>query len=212
MAWLDYSGLEHFLDKIKEYVDDVVSSIGAITGVKGDAESAYRVGNVNLTQQDIGVPELVLGDSYMSTYDNGGPVTIVAKDANFLVESQDSSPGIDVALGVATASTSVALSNLGSGTKTLYLYRFGHIVVAHMNATTTPSSANAAISAGTVPSGYRPAQNAFMGGPRVTNNSLNGTYRWRVTTAGAVTFWTSSTGTYETPLLMCWYTSNAFPS
>lgn len=55
--YLDETGLSHFWDKIKDYVDGVISSVGAITGVKGDAETTYRTGNVNLTCANIGAAE-----------------------------------------------------------------------------------------------------------------------------------------------------------
>ena len=112
---------------------------------------------------------------------------------------------------VPIASTTITLSNLGSGTKTLYLYRQGNFVVAEFNATTN-ATANSAISAGTIPTGYRPDRNVYQGGARYTNNSANGTYRWRVASTGTITFWTTSTGTYETPLTLCWYTANSWPS
>lgn len=112
---------------------------------------------------------------------------------------------------VPVASTTITLSNLGSGTKTLYLYRQGNFVVAEFNATTN-ATANSAISAGTIPTGYRPDRNVYQGGARYTNNSANGTYRWRVASTGVITFWTTSTGTYETPLTLCWYTANSWPS
>ena len=55
--YLDETGLSHFWDKIKDYVDGVISSVGAITGVKGNAETTYRTGNVNLTCANIGAAE-----------------------------------------------------------------------------------------------------------------------------------------------------------
>lgn len=169
MAYLDETGLAYLWGKIKDYINTHGGG-GSVSGVKGDAETDYRTGNVNLTAANVG------------------------------------------AVSDSVKSTSVNLSNLGSGTKTLYLKRQGNIVIAEFTATTAPSSANAAISAGTIPTGYRPDRNVYQGGPRVTNNSLNGTYRWRVASSGAVTFWTSSTGTYETPLTLAWYTANNMPS
>ena len=52
--YLDSTGLSHLITKIKDYIDNVIQSVGAITGVKGDAEATYRVGNVNLTAANIG--------------------------------------------------------------------------------------------------------------------------------------------------------------
>lgn len=52
--YLDSNGLAYLWGKMKSYVDAVIQSVGAITGVKGDAEATYRVGNVNLTAANIG--------------------------------------------------------------------------------------------------------------------------------------------------------------
>lgn len=79
--------------------------------------------------------------------------------------------------GVGTASTSITLSNLGSGTKTMYLRRFGNIVVAQMNNTSQVAAANKAYTVGTVPAGYRPAQAAYCSGHCVSNNTIQGMFR-----------------------------------
>lgn len=114
--------------------------------------------------------------------------------------------------GVGTASTSITLSNLGSGTKTMYLRRFGNIVVAQMNNVTQVSAANTAYTVGTVPAGYRPAQAAYCSGHCVSNNTIQGMFRWAVATSGSITYICSVTGIREAPVLMTWYTTNAFPS
>ena len=114
--------------------------------------------------------------------------------------------------GVGTASTSITLSNLGSGTKTMYLRRFGNIVVAQMNNVTQVSAANTAYTVGTVPAGYRPAQAAYCSGHCVSNNTIQGMFRWAVATSGSITYICSVTGLREAPVLMTWYTTNAFPS
>lgn len=113
---------------------------------------------------------------------------------------------------IQTASTSMALSNIGSGTKTLYLERWGNVVHASMVTTATASTANSAITCGTVPSGYRPTHNEFQSGVCVSNNNLNGYYRWRVATTGAITYWCSVTAIRESPLCMTWVTNDTFPS
>ena len=51
--YLDDTGLGVLWDKIKSYVTDSVK----VTGVKGDKESSYRTGNVNLTPANIGAAE-----------------------------------------------------------------------------------------------------------------------------------------------------------
>lgn len=61
--YLDSDGLGYFWGKIKAYVQQQIQAIGAITGVKGDAESTYRTGNVNLTPANIGVGAVGLLDS-----------------------------------------------------------------------------------------------------------------------------------------------------
>ena len=49
--FLDETGLAYFWDKIKAYV---TTQVGAVTGVKGNSESTYRTGNVNITAENIG--------------------------------------------------------------------------------------------------------------------------------------------------------------
>ena len=102
----------------------------------------------------------------------------------------------------------VNLSNIGSGTKTLNLWREGHVVHASFIATATAGTANAAITCGTIPEGFRPVANEFQSGACVTNNTLSGNYRWRVATTGVVTYWCSTTVIRESPLCMTWVTED----
>ena len=44
--YLDYTGLQHVINKVKALIK--------VTGVKGNAESSYRTGNVNLTAANVG--------------------------------------------------------------------------------------------------------------------------------------------------------------
>ena len=113
---------------------------------------------------------------------------------------------------IETAETSVSLSNIGSGTKTLYLEREGSIVHASFTATATAATANSAISCGTVPSGYRPTASEFQSGICMTNNTLSGYYRWQIATTGAITYWCSVTTIRESPMSMTWLTDDSFPS
>lgn len=105
---------------------------------------------------------------------------------------------------------SITLSNIGSGTKTLNLWREGHVVHASMIATATAGTANAAITCGTIPEGFRPIANEFQSGACVTNNTLSGNYRWRVATTGVVTYWCSTTAIRESQLCMTWLTNDAW--
>lgn len=102
---------------------------------------------------------------------------------------------------------------LGSTPVPMYLVRTGSIVTAFVTWTVNPSSANAQISCGTIPSGYRPAYNAAQGGPSVINNSVASgvQYRWKIASNGAVTFISGATGQRECPLALTYYTNDAFP-
>lgn len=112
-----------------------------------------------------------------------------------------------------TAHTTMNLSNVGSGTHTLDLYRQGRFVFASMANAINPSSANTAINAGTVPSGFRPAKTAFCSGAGMVSNTIsNWFYRWRVATTGAITLHISVTGAREAPISMCWFTNDDWPS
>lgn len=112
----------------------------------------------------------------------------------------------------ATASTTVNLTNLGSGTHTLRLYRQGHFVYASMTSNVNASSTNTNINTGTVPSGYRPVQTHFQRGNCYLNNAVSGNFRWYVNTSGNVMFTTSVTGARESQLSMVWWTADAMPS
>ena len=48
--YLNYEGVQRLVEKLKTYISNAVK----VTGVKGDAESSYRTGNVNLTAANIG--------------------------------------------------------------------------------------------------------------------------------------------------------------
>lgn len=52
-GFLDQTGLSYFWEKIKNYVTNSIK----VTGVKGNEESSYRTGNVNLTPANIGAAE-----------------------------------------------------------------------------------------------------------------------------------------------------------
>lgn len=120
---------------------------------------------------------------------------------------------VDASVGQSgEATATVNLSNIGSGTKTLNLERVGNVVHASFTTTATAATANAAIGAGTIPSGYRPTHNEYQSGVCVSNNNLNGYYRWRVATTGAITYWCSVTAIRESPLCMTWVTNDTFPT
>lgn len=109
------------------------------------------------------------------------------------------------------ASTTTTLSNLGTGTHTLYLYRQGNIVTAQMNNNTNVSTLNSNINTGTVPDGYKPKRTAFQRGDSIANGSFSGRFRWYVNTSGSVMFTTDTSGARETQMTMTWYTEDPFP-
>lgn len=119
---------------------------------------------------------------------------------------------LEVINSIRTAQTTMVLSNVGSGTHTLYLYRQGRFVFASMANAINPASANTAINAGTVPAGYRPAYTAFCSGNGMVSNTIGGWYyRWRVATGGQITLHISVTGAREAPISMCWFTNDDWP-
>ena len=76
-----------------------------------------------------------------------------------------------------------------------------------------PASANTAINAGTVPSGYRPAAYAMCSGNGMVGNTIGPRqYRWRVHSNGTITLHISVTGAREAPLVMTWFTNDAWPT
>ena len=58
--YLDNTGLAYFWSKIKAYVNNAVK----VTGVKGNSESSYRTGNVNITAANVGaIPADISGNT-----------------------------------------------------------------------------------------------------------------------------------------------------
>ena len=137
--------------------------------------------------------------------------TIVFQGSNGAII--DTATMLETANSIRTAHTTMNLQNVGSGTHTLYLYRQGRFVFASMANAINPTSANTAINAGTIPSGYRPAALAMCSGAGVVGNTIsNWFYRWRVATTGAITLHISVTGAREAPLVMTWFTNDDWPS
>lgn len=136
--YLDSDGLGYFWGKIKAYVQQQIQAIGAITGVKGDAESTYRTGNVNLTPANIGVGAIGLKNSlsasdipslpYLPT--SGGTVSggnVDVKSTNIADGTTPSSDTIGDARVLFSGSNGVNLgwvdvTNFSTGVQTLRLY------------------------------------------------------------------------------------------
>ena len=112
-----------------------------------------------------------------------------------------------------TASTTMQLTNVGSGTKTVYLERQGHIVTAYYGGTLTPTAANTLYTVGTIPSGYRPKRGCFANCNGVVNNTIvTRTARWRFLNTGAVQVICSGTGITEYPFGVSWFTDDDWPT
>lgn len=181
---------------------------GSITFGKAQVTSSARNASTSQTAQ---AAYYVAGNS--SGGGGGGTTYALTKSGTTItLEGSDGSETSvsDGSPGEATAT--INLSNIGSGTKTLNLERVGNVVHASFTTTATAATANAAIGAGTIPSGYRPTHNEFQSGVCVSNNNLNGYYRWRVATTGAITYWCSVTAIRESPLCMTWVTNDTFPA
>ena len=75
------------VDESLYYLDKAIASgggSGAVSGVKGNAESSYRTGNVNLTAANIGAP-VAPTNLYTNTSGTSGSFTLSSSIANFSV-------------------------------------------------------------------------------------------------------------------------------
>ena len=54
-SYLDHDGLAYFWDLIKAKLNSKLNASDAVTGVKGESESSYRKGDVNITKGDLGL-------------------------------------------------------------------------------------------------------------------------------------------------------------
>jgi hypothetical protein len=102
---------DDFIEKMDELIDALPHSgaTGEVTGVKGNAESAYRVGNVNLTPANIGAATSTQGakaDSAVQTIQmNGSTVTKTGGTVNLgtvITAHQDISGKADKSATVST--------------------------------------------------------------------------------------------------------------
>ena len=98
-------------DALEEIYD--MASTGGVTGVKGNAESTYRTGNVNLTPANIGAEAAFTDGSATIASESNGVVTIkagVAQNGGAIANSN----GSDITLGAAAkkgVATSVGSSS-----------------------------------------------------------------------------------------------------
>lgn len=202
---------------------DVRSSLG--THLETDAKAGYTYDRAETGMTAAAAPQgMSAAELSVSAGYDGKTLTrlISAKADNVFLTSLQSQakPGTSIHISMdevintfRTARTTMNLSNVGSGNHTLNLYRQGHFVFASMTSAINPASANTAINAGTVPSGYRPAAIAMCSGNGMVGDTIGPwQYRWRVLSNGAITLHISVTGPREAPISMCWYTNDAWPS
>lgn len=222
-----FSTLYHdlFFESVQEGTagQDVSAGIGVHQTIATGGGSASNVSTAGLTAKSAPVGNAGGIVEISATYSGTGygRLFTVQSDEVYLSSSQSQAkPGTSIRISMdevintfRTARTTMNLSNVGSGTHTLNLYRQGHFVYASMTNAINPASANTAINAGTVPSGYRPAAYAMCSGNGMVGNTIGGWYyRWRVAPTGAILLHISVTGAREAPLVMCWYTNDKWPS
>lgn len=161
MAYLDETGLAYLWGKIKDYIDahSGGGGGGSVSGVKGDAESSYRTGNVNLTPANIGAAA--------SAHEHA---TSDITSGTLPVER-----GGTGATGVTVDATATDFVTLASGFSTSGEYnrfaRYGKVVMFELTLRRTSAlAANSQTKVGTLKEGYRPAMAAY--GNFMTNNAV----------------------------------------
>lgn len=113
-------------------------------------------------------------------------------------------------LNLTTTSLNLTTTNIGGGTKTVYFAKQGNIVICTFTGWMNPSAANTAYTIGTIPSGYRPAREAYTYSRGVTNNIIStaaAEARWTFSTNGSITVVAGATGLYEHHFTAMWWTS-----
>ena len=187
----------------------------AVSAMSGDS-GAWVTITTNHNDQRYLFPVLRVGQS-------GSADEIYMKASTLSLDYGSSNPTggpfdfgmLEVINSIRTASKTLNLTttNIGSGTKTVYLERQGHIVTAYYGGTLTPTAANTLYTVGTIPSGYRPKHGCFANCNGIVNNTIVGrTARWRFLNTGAVQVICSGTGITEYPFGVSWFTNDAWPS
>lgn len=126
--------------------------------------------------------------------------------------------GSEVAAAIAAShavkgtTLNLTTTNLGGGTKTLYLRRTGNVVMCSFTNTLTPSAASTVYTIGTIPTGYRPALRVTANSLGISNNAFaNRWARWSFLANGSVQFVASGTTVTEYYMASTWITSDAMP-
>lgn len=106
-------------------------------------------------------------------------------------------------------------SSSSSNTMTVRCERYGRVVVCYITATLLlPVQSSSAFSEYTIPSGFRPSQNAYMHYISISNNSNKGTGGWKVDTSGGISIYynTNTTDLVERTVTMTWITNDDYPT
>lgn len=215
----------------------VVDMITRVDGELDLRDEGYGyAGGALEVQQEVsqnGVPQVVTsitaasskgtGDGYASLGVSSSATgsSAISATADTIVFQGSSGGIIDTAtmletvnsIRTASKTLNLATTNIGGGTKTVYLERQGHIVTAYYGGTLTPTAANTLYTVGTIPSGYRPKRGCFANCNGIVNNAIMGrTARWRFLNTGAVQVICSGTGITEYPFGVSWFTDDDWPS
>ena len=84
------------------FKDETARSTGKVSGVKGDAESSYRTGDVNITYPNLGTAPIA----------NGGTGQTSAVEANWALENRGYASDANAALSVGMYNTNTSTTNL----------------------------------------------------------------------------------------------------
>lgn len=122
------------LEELNENISAITGG-GVVTGVKGEAEESYRLGNVNITKENIGL------DNVDNTADADKPISTATQSALDLkansadlgaLASKDSLTNADIGLGNVTNDAQVKRSEMGANNGVATLDETGHVPSAQL--------------------------------------------------------------------------------
>lgn len=116
--YLDYTGLQEYDSQIKSYIAaQGGGGGGSVTGVKGDAESTYRTGNVNITPANIGTIPIA----------NGGTGGTTATEARKNLKYATATATKSSSTTTATTNTKITLNSITSSDSSIFSISSGGI-------------------------------------------------------------------------------------
>lgn len=169
-------------ENVQDALDEVVSQLdgitggGVVTGVKGDAESTYRKGNVNITKANIGLGNVD------NTSDANKPISTATQTALNLkantadlgaLATKDSLTKTDVGLGNVTNDAQVKRSEMGVANGVATLDTTGRVPSSQL-----PSYVDDVLEYDS----FSDFPETGEGGKIYVDKSTNKTYRWSGTT------------------------------